>query len=109
MNPSLIENAVHTVLTPEFRCKINSNPHRVDSLTTFMRFTPQKLKKTIKGGKDLCLVSIGETISVFNKTTTSVLITDQNDKIVCNQSFKIKRFKKFQEKQKVNFTPDFIF
>ncbi|WP_108866886.1 hypothetical protein [Aquimarina aquimarini] len=85
MNTNSIENIIQHILNPEFRCSILPR-----HLYTYIDFTTKGITRKILGGKESCLINIGERASQMNMETASVLILDPNQKIVCNHNFKIR-------------------
>ncbi len=107
MNTSVIEHTIHSILNPEFRCKISRNPIRDNTTYAFIDFTTKKITQRIDGGKEACLLQIGERIYQLDMEKTSILIFDECNKVICNCQFKVKVF---EPKESIpNFVSDLVF
>ncbi len=108
MKSVVIEDIIHSILHPEFRCKLGVHPRRKEPFA-FIDFTTKRLTKKIKGGKDACLLNIGERLSQLYIKNTSILIFDQFDNIVCNHNFTVNVFKTPLHPSQPNFISDISF
>ncbi len=93
MSISLLDHTIHSILNPEFQCKLNVDLRNDGVLCGHINFTTKKITQRVKGGKDACLLQIGERIHQLYIENTSILILDPSDNILCNQQFRVEVFK----------------
>jgi len=110
VNPTAIENVIQSILYPEFRCKLGINPTGKKDPFAFIDFTTKKITQKIQGGKEACLLQIGERLQQLHIKETSILIFDQLDNILCNHQFNVEVFKFEQgNTKKLRFLSDISF
>ena len=93
MDTNVLETAINSILNPDFHCTVNRDPfRRGNPIYSFIDFIPKKFTQRIPGGKEACLLHIGERLHQLHMGNTSILVFDLDHTIACNHNFTVKTF-----------------